>query len=78
MLDLIGRYVWVEVELRGKMEDKGHKVLQFENTYLSQVGILGIQLLWTKRSEEALKNARYDRKVMYYGCGGSEVGISDI
>ena len=29
-----------------------------------QVGLLGIQLLWTKDSTDALKNARYDRKVM--------------
>ena len=29
-----------------------------------QVGLLGIQFLWTKASEDALKVARFDRKYM--------------
>ncbi|KER25690.1 hypothetical protein T265_06922 [Opisthorchis viverrini] len=39
-------------------------LLEFERTFPAQVGLLGIQLLWTRDAQLALQQAKYDRKLM--------------
>lgn len=40
--------------------------LEFFSHYPSQVGLLGLQLLWTHKAESALTSAKYDRYLAYY------------
>ncbi|KAM6954364.1 dynein axonemal heavy chain 8-like [Aplochiton taeniatus] len=46
------------------INDPGFQFLTFLNQFQAQVGLLGIQMLWTRDSEEAIRNAKDDKKIM--------------
>uniref|UniRef100_A0A8B9MIB1 AAA+ ATPase domain-containing protein n=1 Tax=Accipiter nisus TaxID=211598 RepID=A0A8B9MIB1_9AVES len=47
-----------------QISDPGYQLLNFLNQFPAQVGLLGLQMLWTHDSEEALQNAKEDRNIM--------------
>ena len=48
------------------INDNQFDMLDFLARFQAQVGILGIQMVWTRDSEAALQQSRLDRKIMSY------------
>ncbi|CAL8402248.1 dynein heavy chain 5, axonemal [Gadus morhua] len=46
------------------ISDPGLKILEFQSAFPAQVGLLGLQMIWTHDAEEALKLSRSDKKIM--------------
>ncbi|KAM4028219.1 dynein axonemal heavy chain 5-like [Anomaloglossus baeobatrachus] len=46
------------------ISDSGFKLYDFQAMYPAQIGLLGIQMIWTRDAEDALNISKTDKKVM--------------
>lgn len=46
------------------ISDPVFKLLDFQSAFPAQVGLLGIQMIWTRDAEEALVLSKSDKKVL--------------
>ncbi|XP_051465193.1 dynein axonemal heavy chain 5-like [Apus apus] len=47
------------------ISDSGFKLYDFQAMFPAQIGLLGIQMVWTRDAENALNSAKTDKKVMH-------------
>lgn len=45
------------------ISDQDFKLVEFQSMFPAQVGLLGIQFIWTRDAEQALQNSKSDKKV---------------
>ena len=45
------------------VSDPGLKIIEFQSVFPAQVGLLGIQLIWTRDAEESLSLSKPDKTV---------------
>lgn len=48
------------------ISDPGLKLLEFQSMFPAQVGLLGIQMIWTRDAEDALVLSKSDKKVLLF------------
>lgn len=48
------------------ISDPGLKLLEFQSVFPAQVGLLGIQMIWTRDAEDALILSKSDKKVLLF------------
>lgn len=48
------------------ISDPGLKMLEFQSVFPAQVGLLGIQMIWTRDAEDALVLSKSDKKVLLF------------
>ena len=51
--------------------EPGLKLLDFQSAFPAQVGLLGIQMIWTRDAEDALVLSKSDKKVLWFVCIGA-------
>uniref|UniRef100_A0A8C2T2W8 Dynein heavy chain 5, axonemal-like n=1 Tax=Coturnix japonica TaxID=93934 RepID=A0A8C2T2W8_COTJA len=47
------------------INDSGFKLYDFQAMFPAQIGLLGIQMIWTRDAENALNSSKTDKKVMH-------------
>lgn len=48
------------------ISDPGLKLLEFQSAFPAQVGLLGIQMIWTRDAEDALVQSKSYKKVLLF------------